>query len=530
MYYGYLRIHMKNIFLSLSILVFHFLGLKAQPMKLDSTFNAIGYTLLETGNSDKCTSSVLQPDGKLLLCGWTLESGQEADVLLIRLMPDGSLDNSFGLGGIVRIDYDKHTEKANAIALQADGRIVITGTAYNQNYPHEYDFATLRLNPDGSIDKSFGNEGWVITDLGTNEEFASVIAIQTDGKIVSAGRIDVGGHSDFAMVRYLPDGSVDSLFGNGGVVQTTFFNDWRTWDEAHAIAIFPDGKILLGGYAYRPFFGLAKYNPDGSLDSTFGEHGLVTMDFGNFRSGVINTIQLTDDGGFLAGGPVGNMEFPWKGNIAIVRYQSNGDLYTEFGINGIAKISIGEQSIIGDMRLMPDGRIIIGGTSNIIWETQDDWLLARLTPNGELDASFDSDGYVIHMMEIGTSNVNQVLIQPDDKIILAGYTSASPSNIGVVRFMAEETSAVQDFNPNVTFQISPNPSNGNFEIDIGNNQFTDLQIRIYTVLGESVFRKNISAKFDNKFEIEASNLESGSYIIQLLNEKYSRTQQLIIQN
>ncbi len=526
---------MRNILPTLFIIAFHALGLNAQSVKLDSTFNSIGFTILDTGNSDKCSSSVLQPDGKLLLCGWTLESGQEADVLIIRLMPDGSLDNSFGNGGFVRVDHAQHTEKANAIALQADGRIVITGSESNKDFPHDYDFATLRLNPDGSVDKSFGYEGWVITDLGTDDEFATVMAIQPDGKILAAGRIDVGGHSDFAMVRYLPDGSLDSLFGNAGIVQTTFFNDWRTWDEAHAIALFPDGKILLGGYAdARQLFGLAKYNPDGSIDSTFGEHGLVTMDFGKLRSGAINNIQITGDGGFLAGGPVTNMEFPGKGNIAIVRYQSNGDLDPEFGLNGIAKISIGELSTIGDMKLMSDGSIFIAGTSNIRWETLFDWLLVRLSANGKLDPAFDSDGYITYKMGIGSNSVNTVLVQPDEKIILTGYTQdgykGSPSNFAAVRFLTEETSAIHDFNQNLPFHIFPNPSNGTFQIDLGNNQVTDLQICIYTVLGVSVFKKNIPAKFETKFEIEVPKLESGSYFIQLCNENWYQTQKLFIKN
>lgn len=526
---------MRSMLPTLLIMVLLVLGVNAQLVKLDTTFNSIGFAILDTGNSNTCSSSVLQPDGKLLLCGWTLESGKEADVLIIRLMPDGSMDNSFGTEGFVRVDHAKHTEKANAIALQADGRIVITGSESNKNYPHDYDFATLRLNPDGSVDKSFGYEGWVITDLGTDDEFASVIAIQPNGKILSAGRIDVGGHSDFAMVRYLPDGSLDSLFGNAGIVQTTFLNDWRTWDEAHAIALFPDGKILLGGYAdARQLFGLAKYNPDGTIDSTFGEYGLVTMDWGNLKSGVITTIQITDDGGFLAGGQVSNMEFPGKGNIAIVRYQSNGDLDPEFGLNGIAKISIGELSTIGDMKLMSDGSIIIAGTSNIRWETYFDWLLVRLSANGKLDTSFDSDGYVTLIMGIGINSVNQVLVQPDDKIILTGNTKGgykgSPSNFAAVRFLTEETSATHDFNQNVPFQISPNPSNGTFQIDMGNYQFSDLQICMYTTLGVPVFRKKMSAKSETKFEIEVLNLVSGSYILQLCNEKCYQTQKLIIQN
>jgi len=142
---------------------------------------------------------------------------------------------------------------------------VIAGESQINN---QGDFAILRLLPDGPPDSTFGFHGWTVTDLGTDLEFPNCVALQTNGKIVAAGRKADAFQSDFTMVRYHPDGTVDSLFGNNGIVGTNL----REEDEVTAIAIEPDGQIILAGFSSVPAsgdFAVARYNENGTLDKFF---------------------------------------------------------------------------------------------------------------------------------------------------------------------------------------------------------------------------------------------------------------------
>ena len=189
------------------------------------------------------------------------------DFALARYNADGSLDRTFSGDGKQTIDLGAGNDAASDVAIQADGKVVAVG-------PSGGDFALARLRPDGSLDATFSGDGEQGTDFGGDDEGAAV-ALQADGRIVAAGtsiRPDSGGYNgDFALARYNPDGSLDTSFANGGK-QTTEFN----WDEtARALAIQADGSIVVaGGQAYPAYpenggvFALARYTPDGSLEGT----------------------------------------------------------------------------------------------------------------------------------------------------------------------------------------------------------------------------------------------------------------------
>src|SRR5947199_876603 len=199
---------------------------------------------------------------------------------------DGDLDPTFGTDGKVLTDFDHSTDIADAVAIQADGKSVVVGTTYINNDFSGEDFAVARYNPDGTLDKTFGVGGKVQTDFPGLAAVASSVVIQPDGKIVVAG----GAFplftflGDFKVVRYNPNGSLDTSFGDGGIVTTTF----PEGSYAFALALQSDGKIIAAGTVFVDFnpgdmsdtdFALARYNPDGSLDRTFGNGGNGTTDF-----------------------------------------------------------------------------------------------------------------------------------------------------------------------------------------------------------------------------------------------------------
>src|SRR5882724_2239092 len=204
------------------------------------------------------------------------------------LAVDGDLDPTFGTDGKVLTDFDHSTDIANAVAVQADGKLVVVGTTYQNNDFSDEDFAVARYNPDGTLDRTFGIGGKVQTDFPGLAAVASSVVVQPDGKIMAAGTVFVNfnpgdsSNTDFALARYNSDGSPDATFGNGGQVSTDFLG---LEDDAFSVLIQPDGKIVAVGSANDPAtfydFAAVRYLSNGTIDTTFGVAGKVHTDFGD---------------------------------------------------------------------------------------------------------------------------------------------------------------------------------------------------------------------------------------------------------
>ncbi|HQH86392.1 MAG TPA: tandem-95 repeat protein, partial [Anaerolineaceae bacterium] len=191
---------------------------------------------------------------------------------------------------------------AHAVAVQADGKIVAAGYTENGS---TYDFALARYNSDGSLDTTFSGDGLLTTDFGSDSDYACAVALQADGKIVAAGSADNGSNTDFALARYNPDGSLDITFSGDGKLTNDFGSGY---DHAQAVAVQADGKIVAAGYASNGSnddFALARYNPDGSLDTTFSGDGLLTTAFGSGNDGA-DAVAVQADGKIVAAGSAYN--------------------------------------------------------------------------------------------------------------------------------------------------------------------------------------------------------------------------------
>jgi len=236
--------------------------------------------------ADRAQAQVIQSDGKIVVAGYAY-NGTDYDFALARYNSDGSLDTTnFGSGtGKVTTPFGTGSDQAFAVALQSDGKIVVAGTTRSQG---KSDFAVARYNSDGSLDETnFGNgTGKVTLSIGSDDAIAYAVAIQpADGKIVVAGVASNAENTDFALARFNSDGTIDDTgFGAGtGMVMT----DFGAGDIANALVLQSSGKIMVAGNAdmgagTKSDFALARYNSDGSLDTTgFGSGGKVTHDFFN---------------------------------------------------------------------------------------------------------------------------------------------------------------------------------------------------------------------------------------------------------
>ncbi len=324
---------------------------------LDPTFGIGGLVTTDfAGASDVARSVAIQVDGKIVVAG---ESG--SDFAVTRYNIDGSLDGTFSGDGKVITDIAGTNDIPYGIAIQADGKIVVAGSSGDE--PAVTDFALARYNIDGSLDdgseddldpfdENFGTDGKVTTDFAAGSvDIARSIAIQTDGKIVVVG----ASGDDFALARYNIDGSLDATFDGDGKVTTDFAG---LADTARSVAIQADGRIVLGGYSGEDF-ALARYNSDGSLDAAFDGDGKVTTDFaGSADYGYSLAIQA--DGKIVVGGTSDQGATSY--DFALARYNSDGSLDTSLDSDGKVTTDFGGTHDRGyGVAVQADGTIVLAG-------------------------------------------------------------------------------------------------------------------------------------------------------------------------
>jgi uncharacterized delta-60 repeat protein len=271
---------------------------------LDGSFGTGGKVTTSISGDDIAYALVQQADGKLVAAG-IASVGGHFELALARYNAGGSLDGGFGTGGKVTTPIGGLNDEALALVQQADGKLVAAGFSYNGT---DDDFALARYNTDGSLDGSFGTGGKVTTPITGNDDHASALVQQADGKLVAAGEGDVCCNNivqgDFALVRYDADGSPDGAFGTGGIVTTSISGN----DHASALVQQVDGKFVAAGYSRdggQYDFALARYNTDGSLDATFGMGGKVTTPIGAADDFALALVQQAD-GKLVAGGSSSN--------------------------------------------------------------------------------------------------------------------------------------------------------------------------------------------------------------------------------
>jgi uncharacterized delta-60 repeat protein len=351
----------------------------------DTTFGTGGWTRFDfSGGEDGAVDLVAQPAGKVLLAG---EAGNSVnaskDFALARINANGSLDMTFatyGAPGLATVDFTGGRDEALGMVVLADGKIMLGGYATING---KRDFALVRFSEDGSLDTTFGWAGRVATDVSGGDDQIMRLQLQPDGKIVAAGITNnaQGTNMDFAVARYLPNGALDTTFsplGKAGV-ETIDFNGLD--DIAYAVALRYDGKILISGLARTTttdFDGaLAQLNIDGTIDTTFavwGKPGVVTTDFsGGYDQHI--TLAIQPDGKILAGG---HAVTPGTGfDFAVARYLPNGDLDTSFGIGGKISTDIyGGPDGIHAIVLTAEGKMVAAGDLYNPYTLGDDIILA----------------------------------------------------------------------------------------------------------------------------------------------------------
>jgi uncharacterized delta-60 repeat protein len=342
--------------------------------QFDPSFGSGGKKVVDLGHTEEAFDLAVQPDGKLVLAG----TRDHSQALVVRLNPDGSPDSSFGNGGVVVVPV----ALGFAVALQADGKILVGAGSFG-------DLAVLRLLPDGRVDTAFGSEGRAFANFG-GADVAFALTIQPDGKIVAVGRTNLPPSTeagDFAVARFNPDGGLDASFDGDGRVRT----DFGVAEDALDVVLQSDGKIVVVGAPgiYGSPWAVARYNVDGSLDSSFDGDGKVTTDFGGGAQGAWG-VAMQPDGKIVVAGWKGEQGGPVRRGIALARYLPDGSMDRTFSGDGRAVASLANSDTGRDVVLQANGKIVVAGQTG----GDPDFMLMRFLPDGRLDPSFADVGYL----------------------------------------------------------------------------------------------------------------------------------------
>lgn len=393
---------------------------------LDGSYGDGGLAIVDLGASDDAIHGlVAAPDGTAYLVGEARKDDQSLRTFAIaRLTSEGRLDPSWGTDGRVHTGFGDHLSGgAHAGTIDADGNLVVAGFSANPEAHHET-FAVARLLPDGRLDPAFGRKGRVLTavwpETGAGPaDIARTVAIDTDGRIVVAGETGSFFH-DLAVVRYLPDGSLDRGFGRKGIVTLDLGGD----DRANALAIAADGSILVvgSGWTDGPDEDMiaVRLTADGTLDASFGEGGIAQVEF---RGGADRAFGVTirDDGtivmggtGQLSGGCVNPCE---RYGLALARLTPDGRLDPAFGEEGRLFPDLLTSSGGYALTALPNGGMaLVGHIGN------EDLGLLQLTPDGDPLPVFDGIAITIDVNGFADRGWG-VAPGPDGSILLAGDTN-----------------------------------------------------------------------------------------------------------
>jgi uncharacterized delta-60 repeat protein len=404
----------------------------ARGGELDPSFGSGGLVTTDlTDDADSACCIAMQPDGRIVVAGYEASvEGAAGHAFVARYLSDGTLDSSFG-GGVVRPRFAADADLVQAIAIQPDGKVVAAGSVVAP----DTNIALARWNADGSLDPTFGAGGKIVFGFApSSRERALALQIATDGKLIVGGAARGGGlpAGNFLVARLNADGSLDATFGSGGKTIT----DFGALGEVHGLAIDAGGRIVAvggtfsinGGATWGKAFIAARYNADGSLDTSFGGGKVSTGFAGDLYGAAANDVVVQSDGKVVSVGWIG------RGNsrATVVRHNADGTLDSGFGQGGTVVLDEpAGGSGLGGIALDSRGRIVVAGDAA---GASLDFELARLRTDGRLDPRFGTGGRVVTNFGGGSHDAgSDVSLAPGGKAVVVG---AAGAKVALARYLA----------------------------------------------------------------------------------------------
>ena len=430
-------------------------SLSAGPGSLDLTFNRTGTVLTDFGTftNERVGGVAVDAQNRIVVAGCSDVSTTNAGLATIRYNPDGSLDPAFGTGGkaLTQFGHSVCADGLTGVALDGSGRILVVSGLVTAS--GDIDFVLVRYTENGSLDTSFGTNGFVTTDFG-NWDVATAVAVDQFGRIVVAGWTIALGSTDFAVARYNSDGSLDTTFNTTGK-KIFDFKGPNVFDAASAVITDSADRIIVVGTSGGQFdeaIGVARLSANGAFDTTFNGTGKILTSFPGSTGDSASAVTLDDAGRIVVGATTGGAG---GSRMAVVRYNADGTLDNLFGSGGKA---IGPPSFASAVVIDPDGRIVVAGNAGRgVAGDPSHFAVTRFTADGLPDSTFGTDGNVITAFgAVGDDFATGAAIDRTGRIVVAGHSSAGNGlnsfDFAVARYQSNSSADVS-----VAIADSPDP-------------------------------------------------------------------------
>ena len=472
-----------------------------QTVELDSSFGNNGIVI--TSGTVQIDKTLYTADDKLLCMGYYYKNNQigNSDWVLARYNYDGSLDNGFGVNGLLFND-DTCSGMVYAMAIQSDHKILVVGKEDCGYVPF-----IARYNANGAPDLAFGDHGIVMIDFISYLSSCSSLALLENNQILLGGLLYTDSTTSTVLLKLNSDGSVDNSFGNAGLI---------VFDEGHEFflsdcMVLEDGNILCYGaefFGYGPIsdetyrVAILKLNTNGELVTSFGNNGKLLIDV------LTNAINCRTKAIEME-----NNQIILGGDYFLIKLHPNGSLDDDFGNQGIIKYSCP----FTDIAVWKNEQIFVAG-SKMINDYDYGYSVCRFNANGTIDETFNSMGYFDFNISTANDYLQSIIIQPDGKLLLSGSSrTTGAANFTLVRLITDYPDVgVVEPNNDWYLQLYPNPTTG--ELTINNEQLTINNVEVFDVYGRRQKAEGIKQKAEGGVVIDISHLVAGVYFVKVYTE------------
>lgn len=523
---------MKKIYTLLCCMLF---GLTVQSQTagtLDSTFNTNGKYTFDFGFQDNLNDVTLQHDEKIVCTGVALTPAFAGVLKVIRLNTDGTPDTDFGANGVFSFLVGQESYGYESY-VRTDGKIMVVGITYDANY--NADWLLLRLNSNGTLDSTFGNNGVTIFDFFGRDDLAQAITLQPNNKIIVTGTATdtINFYNQPVIARFNENGTIDSSFGTNGIVT---FPATAIDNEVTSVSIQQDGKIVAAGHYENTFTGSSDFDimvlrvdSNGVPDATFGANGFVKTPI---NDGIDDSfgMDIDTDGNIVVAGFT-TLPFTLTLDMVLLKYDHTGTLDPNFGTGGIVTFNNADEDVATDLKIQPDNKIVVGGSSGLPFLGPRDFAVWRYLPNGTADATFGSNGFVTTTVLPNFQDCNAIVLQNDGKIVAAGRANnANNNDIAVVRYLTNVATAINEVNVDEALSAFPNPVAAGDFISINSPTTAVTQIMLYDISGKEILAQHNSVIDKNNFQLQIPpSINTGVYfLIVQTNNKILRSKIVVL--
>ncbi|MCC6938284.1 MAG: hypothetical protein IT226_08685 [Flavobacteriales bacterium] len=441
--------------------------LQAQSGTLDPSFNGTGYVIDPVNNLDAGQKILVQPDQKILLIGMSFDAQYVARAQVYRYNPDGSRDTGFGINGVFTYELDFEADLYSAV-LTADGKIILAGSTTDYQ---TYRLLLIQLNADGTLDDSFAGTGVLAQSVSVvvdnAEDMAYDLALDADGNILVCGSsYDANYIRRPIVVRFTPDGQLDTGFGTNGVASIPAGVGSSGF---RGIVVQADGKILASG-----FFGaglqwfellLVRYEADGSLDASFGNAGVVQYNYGNVDDEGYD-LALAPDGSILVAGVTVTQTYNYS--ALLMKFTADGAVDISFGTDGAVEEDLNNFDLASNVSWISDGTIIMAGSSGVGPPNGFDMAVWKYLPDGTRDNSFGTNGLAAPVIPDRYAMINAMEVQADGRILVGGQarTTVNVNNFLIARLQNDITNSVAELSSVDQAYTFPNPASAGSTVTV----------------------------------------------------------------